>query len=270
MNAVLSIAGTDPTGGAGLHADLKTFAAHGVYGMGAVTAVVAQNTVGVRSVMPVSRAMVRAQLAAVFEDIVPDAVKIGMAGSAGTAREIADALTRYGARNVVIDPVLVATSGHALRASGSLKALVRALADRLFPLAALVTPNIPEAETLSGMRVADRADMLAAARIIRSRHGCAILLKGGHLRDSCDDLLLDAAGPLWFAGTRIATENTHGTGCTLSAAIAANLARGHTLADAIGRAKDYLTGALSAGLDLGHGHGPVDHGWRSRRENSAK
>ncbi len=266
MKTALSVAGTDPSGGAGLHADLKTFAAHGVYGMGAVTAVVAQNTVGVRSVTGVPRRMVRDQLAAVFEDIEPDAVKVGMAGSAATVCEIARALERYRARNVVIDPVLFATSGHALRSAGSLRSLARTLAERLFPLAVLVTPNIPEAETLSGIRVADKTGMLAAAELIRSRYGCAVLLKGGHLTGSCDDLLLlGDAGAVWLTGARIATENTHGTGCTLSAAIAANLAQGRSLGEAAGLAKAYLTGALSAGLDLGRGHGPVDHGWESGR-----
>ncbi len=251
-----------------MHADLKTFAAHGVYGMGAVTAVVAQDTLGVRSVMPVTRAMIREQLSAVFEDIPPDAVKVGMVGNAESAREIADALTAFGARNVVVDPVLVATSGHALRSSGSLDSLVRALTELLFPLSALVTPNIPEAETLAGIRIDGKERMLEAAGIIRCRYGCAVLLKGGHSRGSCDDLLLGDSGAVWYPGRRIATENTHGTGCTLSAAIASNLATGYSVADAIGSAKAYLTGALSAGLDLGRGHGPVDHGWNARRVNA--
>ncbi len=262
IKTALTIAGTDPSGGAGLHADLKTFAAHGVYGMGAVTAVVSQNTLGVRALKLCPARLVQDQIAAVFEDIPPGALKVGMIGSPALARAIAHTLVQHSALNLVIDPVLVATSGHALSKKGSLKALVAILLDRLIPIATLVTPNVPEGEALSGRPIRDKDDMLKAAAIIRSRTGCAVLLKGGHIGESCDDLLLDADGERWFEEKRIDTKDTHGTGCTLSAAITSNLANGHPLDDSIRLAKDYLTGALAAGLRLGKGSGPVFHGWR--------
>ena len=261
IKTALTIAGTDPSGGAGLHADLKTFAAHGVYGMGAVTALVSQNTVGVRALKLCPARLVQDQIAAVFEDIPPDAVKVGMIGSPSLARAVAQTLERYSASNLVVDPVLVATSGHALAKKGSVASLIATLLDRLIPIAALVTPNVPEGEALSGRPIRDRDGMLKAAAIIRSRTGCAVLLKGGHIGDTCDDLLLDADGERWFEGKRIDTKDTHGTGCTLSAAIASNLANCHSLEASARLAKEYLTGALGAGLRLGKGSGPVFHGW---------
>lgn len=262
MKTAFTIAGTDPSGGAGLHADLKTFAAHGVYGMGAVTAVVSQNTLGVRALKLCPARLVQDQITAVFEDIPPDALKVGMIGSPALARAVAQILAQYSVPNLVVDPVLVATSGHALSNKGSLNSLIATLLDRLIPLATVVTPNIPEGEALSGQSIRDKDDMIKAAAIIRARTGCAVLLKGGHIGETCDDLLLDADGERWFEGKRIDTKDTHGTGCTLSAALASNLAKAHSLETSALLAKEYLTGALEAGLRLGKGSGPVFHGWR--------
>jgi hydroxymethylpyrimidine/phosphomethylpyrimidine kinase len=257
MRTVLTVAGTDPSGGAGLHADLKTFTAHGVYGMGVVTAIVAQNTRGVYAIEKVSPGMVAAQLEAVFDDIVPDAVKIGMVPDADAIAAIARVLRKYRPRLVVIDPVMVSTSGHRLLGAGAESALVA----ELFPLAALVTPNVPEAEALCGFSVVTRDDMERAGAAIRRFGPGAVLVKGGHLAGSCDDFLSGDSVSRWYRAPRVDTKNTHGTGCTLSAAIAANLAGGSNLDEAVERGKAYLFGALSRGLDLGKGSGPVDHCW---------
>jgi hydroxymethylpyrimidine kinase/phosphomethylpyrimidine kinase len=254
MKTALTIAGTDPSGGAGIHADLKTFAAHRVYGMGVVTAIVAQNTRGVYAVEPVSPPMIETQLDAVFGDIVPDAVKVGMLGNRAAVLTVARSLRRYSAR-FVVDPVMASSSGRRLLDTDA----ETALRDELLPFASLVTPNIPEAEALSGFRITGRMDMERAARKIMA-FGCrAVLVKGGHAAGDCDDFLLSSDFAGWFHSPRIPTKNTHGTGCTLSSAIAANLASGLILPDAVNRAKRYLTGALSAGLALGSG--PLDHAW---------
>ena len=255
MNTALSIAGTDPSGGAGIHADLKTFAAHGVYGMAAVTAIVAQNTVGVIAVEKASPRILEAQLDAVFGDIFPDAVKIGMVPDAELIRITASALKKWKARNVVIDTVMASTGKKPLIDAGAETVLER----ELLPLALVITPNIPEAEVLCGFRIVTRNDMVLAAKTIARLTGAAILLKGGHLEGSCDDLLLEGDDLRWYSAPRIETRNTHGTGCTLSSAIAANLALGLLLPEAVARAKEYLSEAILRAPGLGRGHGPVRH-----------
>ena len=257
VHTALSIAGSDCSGGAGIQADLKTMTMQGVYAMSAITALTAQNTTGVRAIQEVSPEFLGQQLDAIFEDITPDAVKIGMVASGELIHVIAEKLRQYGAVNVVLDPVMVATSGAALLKTDA----VQALTEELFPLALLVTPNIPEAELLSGLTIHTEEDMLRAAESIGNRYDCAVLLKGGHRVNEANDLLYQQRTRTvqWFRGERIRTENTHGTGCTLSSAIAANLAKGFSLAESVECAKAYLTGALKAGLDLGKGSGPLAH-----------
>ncbi len=255
MKTALTIAGTDPSGGAGIQADIKTMTANGVFATSAVTALVAQNTTGVRSIVESSPEFLAEQLDCVFTDIFPDAVKTGMVSGTALIGVIAEKLKTYHARNVVVDPVMVATSGDRLISEEA----VEALKSQLLPLATLLTPNIPEAEVLSGLSVRDPADMERAARAIGERYGCAVLCKGGHQVNDADDLLWKDGTSLWFRGRRIDNPNTHGTGCTLSSAIASNLAKGFDLAQAVERAKDYISGALAAMLDLGRGRGPMDH-----------
>jgi len=255
MDTALTIAGTDPSGGAGIQADIKTMTANGVYAMSVVTALVAQNTTGVRSIVESTPGFLKEQLDCVFTDIFPDAVKTGMVSSARLIEAIADKLEQYKARNIVVDPVMVATAGSRLISDDA----VGALKERLLPLATVLTPNIPEAEILSGMEISDARGMEAAAGSIGEAYGCAVLCKGGHQLNDADDLLWDNGAVTWFYGQRIMNPNTHGTGCTLSSAIASNLAKGYGLEDAIRRAKDYISGALSSMLDLGHGSGPLDH-----------
>ena len=257
MHTALSIAGSDSSGGAGIQADLKTMTAHGVYGMSALTALTAQNTTGVTDIMAVSPAFLAAQLDAIFTDIPPDAVKIGMVADSALIRVIAEKLDEYHAKNVVVDPVMVATSGARLISEDA----VEALCSMLLPRAAVITPNVPEAEVLADMAITDRTSMTAAAARIHERTHTAVLMKGGHRVDDANDLLIDSTGVRWFEGRRIATSNTHGTGCTLSSAIASNLARGMDMDTAVLRAKAYLSGALAAGLDLGQGSGPLAHGF---------
>ncbi len=255
MRTALSIAGTDPSGGAGIQADLKTMTMNGVFAMSAITALVAQNTAGVREIVELTPDFLGQQIDAVFEDIPPDAVKIGMVASCGLIEKIAERLRFYRAENVVVDPVMVATSGDPLIS----KEAVATLKTCLLPLAAVATPNIPEAEILSGMTIKSQEDIEAAARRISNAYGCAVLLKGGHnINDANDYLYVDGLGT-WFYGTRIDNPNTHGTGCTLSSAIAANLAKGFELPVSIRRSKEYLSGALGAMLDLGKGRGPMQH-----------
>ena len=263
MRTALSIAGSDSSGGAGIQADIKTMSAHGVFAMTAITALTAQNTTGVTDILDSTPAFLSAQLDAVFTDIFPDAVKIGMVSSAELISVIAQKLRQYGARHIVVDPVMVATSGSRLLREDA----VEALKTELLPLAEVATPNIPEAEILADMPIrtpADMpirtpADMENAARSISEKYGCAVLCKGGHdLNDANDLLWRDGAGH-WFNGRRIDNPNTHGTGCTLSSAIASNLAKGMALEDAVRRAKEYISGALAAMLDLGHGRGPMNH-----------
>ena len=255
MKTTLTIAGSDSSGGAGIQADIKTMTMNGVYAMSAITAMTAQNTTGVRAIQESTPEFLKQQLDAVFEDIFPDAVKIGMVSSGALIRVIADRLKHYGARNVVVDPVMVASAGSSLIRQEA----VGVLMGELLPLAALVTPNIPEAQVLSGLTIRDREDMMAAAKHIADTCRCAVLLKGGHSINDANDLLYADGELCWFEGKRIHTPNTHGTGCTLSAAIAANLAKGFSLTQSVRRAKDYISGALSAMLDLGQGSGPMQH-----------
>lgn len=255
IKTALTVAGSDCSGGAGIQADIKTMTMNGVYAMSAITALTAQNTTGVRDIQEVTPAFLKEQIDAVFEDIVPDAVKIGMVSSADLVRVIAERLNHFQARNIVVDPVMVATSGSALIKTDA----VATLMEELLPLATLVTPNIPEAEILSGLSVSDKDDMMAAAKQIGESYGCAVLLKGGHRVNDANDLLYANGTYRWFEGERIDNPNTHGTGCTLSSAIAANLAKGFDLATSVQSAKAYISGALAAMLDLGHGAGPMQH-----------
>lgn len=263
--AVLSIAGSDSSGGAGIQADIKTIAAHHLFAETAITALTAQNTTGVRDVLEATPEFVAEQIDAVFEDIPPAAVKIGMVSSAAIIEVIAERLEHWGARNIVVDPVMVATSGARLINEDA----VEALTARLLPLATVITPNIMEAEALSGRAIPSSHDQAIAAQGLARRFGCAALVKGGHNVNDANDVLAEPAASehdeprvTWFRHARVETENTHGTGCTLSSAIACGLAQELPLPDATNQAKAYLTGALAAGLDLGHGSGPVDHMWQ--------
>ncbi|MBE6846967.1 MAG: bifunctional hydroxymethylpyrimidine kinase/phosphomethylpyrimidine kinase [Ruminococcus sp.] len=254
---VLTIAGSDCSGGAGIQADLKTLLANGVYGMSAMTALTAQNTTGVTAISEVTPLFLGQQLDAVFTDIFPDAVKIGMTANQALMEVIVQRLRFYNAKNIVVDPVMIATSGAKLLSLES----VAVLQKKLLPIARVITPNLPEAEVLCGMHISNRADMEAAAIALHKAYGCSVLLKGGHCTENADDLLLENGEITWFFGQRIQNPNTHGTGCTLSAAIAANLAKGCELPQAVQLAKQYLSGAISAMLDLGAGSGPLDHGF---------
>lgn len=255
MKTALTIAGSDCSGGAGIQADIKTMTMNGVYAMSAVTALTAQNTTGVTGIQESSPEFLKMQLDAVFEDIYPDAVKIGMVASGELIRAIADRLRHYDAGNVVIDPVMVSTSGSALMRNDAVDTLVK----ELLPLATLVTPNIPEAEVLSGRTISTKEDMIEAAKQIGDENHCAVLLKGGHSVNDANDLLYAEGRLTWFQGKRIDNPNTHGTGCTLSSAIASNLAKGFSLEESVERAKSYISEALGAMLDLGKGSGPMQH-----------
>ena len=255
MKTALTIAGSDSSGGAGIQADIKTMAANGVFAMSAITALTAQNTTGVTGIFETTPEFLAAQLDAVFTDIYPDAVKIGMVSSAPLIRTIAERLRFYEAKHIVVDPVMVATSGSRLLRDDAMQALT----EQLLPLAEVVTPNIPEAEILSGLPITDAAGMKAAARKISEQYGCSVLCKGGHKVNDADDLLWRNGSGKWFHGKRIDNPNTHGTGCTLSSAIASNLAKGYDLDTSVERAKEYISGCLSAMLDLGHGSGPMNH-----------
>lgn len=255
MRTALTIAGTDPSGGAGIQADLKTMTAHRVYGMSAITAVVAQNTTGVTGIMEVTPEFLAEQLDDVFTDIFPDAVKIGMVSSSALIRVIAEKLKQYHAKNIVLDPVMVATAGSKLISDEA----ISTLKEVVIPLADVITPNIPEMEVLSGMTIQTDKDMERAAKSVGDTCHCAVLCKGGHQLNDANDLLYAEGEIFWFYGKRIATSNTHGTGCTLSSAIASNLAKGRGLAESVRRAKVYLSGALGDMLDLGKGSGPMNH-----------
>ncbi len=255
MRTALSIAGSDCSGGAGIQADLKTMTMQGVYAMCAITALTAQNTTGVRDIFETTPTFLKEQLDAVFEDIVPDAVKIGMVSSGEIVEAIAERLMHYSAKNIVVDPVMVATSGSSLIKTEAIRALI----EKLLPISTVITPNIPEGEILADMKIESKADMETAAKKIGNDYHCAVLLKGGHSLCDADDLLYQNGELIWFHGERIENPNTHGTGCTLSSAIAANLAKEFPLEIAVRRAKDYISGALAAQLDLGHGSGPMNH-----------
>ncbi len=253
----LTIAGSDCSGGAGIQADLKTMLANGVYGMSAITALTAQNTMGVAAISEVTPEFLGQQIDTVFTDIFPDAVKTGMVSNAQLIEGIAERLSFYKARNIVVDPVMVATSGARLISEEA----VAVLKEKLLPIATVITPNIPEAEVLSGMKISDQSDMEQAAKHIADSYGCAVLLKGGHSVSDANDLLCENGEMTWFGGRRIDNPNTHGTGCTLSSAITSNLAKGNDIRTSVTLAKEYISGALSAMLDLGKGSGPLDHGF---------
>ena len=255
MKTALSIAGSDCSGGAGIQADIKTRTMNGVFAMSAVTALTAQNTMGVYAIQESTPQFLKQQLDAVFSDIFPDAVKIGMVSSKELIEVIAERLEFYNAKNIVVDPVMVATAGSALMKTDA----IQTLADRLLPLSAVITPNIPEAQVLSGLEITDKEEMEKAAKHIGDTYGCAVLLKGGHSINDANDLLYSDGKMVWFAGKRIDNPNTHGTGCTLSSAIASNLAKGFGLEESIKRAKQYISEALEAMLDLGKGSGPMQH-----------
>jgi hydroxymethylpyrimidine/phosphomethylpyrimidine kinase len=255
MNTALTIAGSDSSGGAGIQADIKTMTANGVYAMSAITAITAQNTVGITGIMEVTPDILRKQIDAVFQDIVPDAVKIGMVSGSRLIEVIAASLKFYKGKNIVVDPVMVSTSGSKLLKADAIDALT----GKLLPMAKVITPNIPEGKVLSGIEIENEKDMEQAVRIIYESYGCAVLLKGGHSLNDANDLLYIDGHMVWYPGERINNPNTHGTGCTLSSAIASNLAKGYSLLDAISGAKKYISGALADMLDLGKGSGPMNH-----------
>ena len=266
MKTALSIAGSDCSGGAGIQADLKTMTMNGVYAMSVITALTAQNTMGVRAIQESTPEFLKQQLDAIFEDIYPDAVKIGMVASSELIQVIADRLKHHNAKNVVVDPVMVATSGSSLMENTAVKTLV----EELLPISTLVTPNILEAEVLTGLAIETKEDMIAAAKKIGDEYHCSVLLKGGHSINDANDLLYADGEIVWFKGKRIDNPNTHGTGCTLSSAIASNLAKGFTLAESVKRAKDYISGALEAMLELGKGSGPMNHAFDLKSDFSER
>lgn len=262
MNTALTIAGSDSCGGAGIQADIKTMTANGVYAMSAITALTAQNTTGVSDIYEVSPEFLEAQLTAIFEDIKPDAIKIGMVSSSELIKTIAVNLKKYNGKNIVLDPVMVATSGAKLISDDA----IATLKEDLIPLATVITPNIPEAEVLSEMTISNEEDMIKAAAYISEKYNCAVLCKGGHSINDANDLLYSNGTYRWFYGKRIDNPNTHGTGCTLSSAIASNLAKGRDLNESVEKAKAYISGALSAMLDLGKGSGPMNHAFAIKGE----
>lgn len=255
MKTALTIAGSDSSGGAGIQADIKTMTVHGVYAMSAVTALTAQNTTGVTGIMEVTPEFLAEQLDRIFTDIRPDAVKTGMVSSSLLIKVIAEKLKSYHAKNLVIDPVMVSTSGSKLISDDA----IGTLKTELLPLATVITPNIPETETLAQMRVKTEEDMITAAKFLSKVYQCAVLCKGGHQLNDANDLLVQGEQIRWFHGRRINNPNTHGTGCTLSSAIASNLAKGYDLETSVAYAKNYISGALCAMLDLGKGSGPMNH-----------
>lgn len=252
----LTIAGSDCSGGAGIQADIKTMLANGVYAMSAITSLTAQNTMGVAQIADVAEDFLAAQLDCIFTDIFPDAVKIGMMSSSGLINVTAEKLREYNARNIVVDTVMVSTSGTKLISDDA----IDDLKEKLLPIASVITPNIPEAEVLCGFGICDAKDMEKAAKVIGDRYHCSVLCKGGHNINNANDLLYDGNTFKWFIGNRIDNPNTHGTGCTLSSAIASGLAKGYSLDEAVKSAKDYVSDVLAAMLNLGNGSGPLDHG----------
>jgi hydroxymethylpyrimidine/phosphomethylpyrimidine kinase len=255
MKNVLTIAGSDSCGGAGIQADLKTFSAHGVYGMSVITAVTAQNTQGVLAVQDISVEIIGKQIEAIFEDIRVDGLKVGMVSQIGTINTIAEGLRFYKPSNIVLDPVMVSKSGYHLLQRSAKEELI----NMLVPLATLITPNIPEAEVLSGMEIGSIPEMEKAARKIFEMGPENVLIKGGHLDDEATDILFDGTDIKYLKSKRVDTKNTHGTGCTLSAAIASNLAKGYSMAEAVTKAKEYITVAIENSLSIGKGVGPTNH-----------
>ena len=267
MKKALSIAGSDCSGGAGIQADMKTMIMNGVYAMSVITALTAQNTTGVRAIQESTPEFLKQQIDAIFQDIYPDAVKIGMVASSELIHVIAERLVFYKAKNVVVDPVMVASAGSSLMKQNAVQTLI----EELLPLSTLVTPNIPEAQVLSGITIESKEDMVTVAKQIGESFHCAVLLKGGHSINDANDLLYINGELTWFEGKRIDNPNTHGTGCTLSSAIASNIAKGFTLVESVQRAKNYISDALNAMLDLGKGSGPMNHAFdlqgEYRKEN---
>jgi len=255
MKHVLTIAGSDSCGGAGIQADLKTFSALGTYGMSVITAITVQNTQGVFGCQDITPAIIRGQIDAIFTDIEVSAVKIGMVSQIETIHAIADKLEEYKVKNLVIDPVMISKSGFDLMQPDAKETLIK----RLIPLADVLTPNLPEAEIITGMKIDNLASMEEAAKIIHQMGAKNVLMKGGHLADDATDLLFDGEKCILFHAKRFETKNTHGTGCTLSSAIAANLAKGKTVEEAVKNAKDYITIGIAHSLDIGKGVGPTHH-----------
>lgn len=258
MHTVLSIAGSDSSGGAGIQADLKTITCLGEYGMTVITAITAQNTMGVTGIENISPQMVGEQIDAVFQDIYPDAVKLGMISRPEIMEVICEKLREYQAQNIVVDPVMVATSGNSLMEDDT----VITLKEKLLPLADIITPNLSEAQVLSGLAIKNREEMIEAAKVISDYYKGAILIKGGHLTEEAADLLYVDGKMNWFTGKRFENINTHGTGCTLSSAIATYLAKGFSITDSVGYAKRYVADAIAANLNLGKGRGPLWHNFR--------
>ena len=258
IGTVLTIAGSDPIGGAGIQADIKTITVLGCYAMSAVTALTVQNTLGVTDVMDVPQTFLAAEIDAVFTDVMPDAVKIGMVSNTKSIQTIAERLRFYKPKYVVCDPVMVSTSGHALLQPDA----VDALCSELLPLATVITPNLPETAVLLGKEVHNAEEMRSAAEALSAKFGTAVLVKGGHLTETAADILYADGEYHIFETERIRTENTHGTGCTLSSAIASGLAKGLSLPECVKAAKAYLTGALKTGFNLGKGNGPLLHNYR--------
>jgi hydroxymethylpyrimidine/phosphomethylpyrimidine kinase len=263
MKVVLSIAGSDSSGGAGIQADIKTIIANGCFAETAITALTAQNTCGVIDILNVTEKFLENELDAIFTDIKPDAVKIGMVSDKNLIKVIVKKLKQYNAKNIVVDPVMVATSGAKLLSDDAINTLV----NELIPLADIITPNIPEAEVLSGMKIKNIADMESAIKIISKLGSKSTLLKGGHMVNDANDLLYYDDKLIWINGKRINNNNTHGTGCTLSSAIASNLAKEYSIEESIKRSKYYLSKCLEQMLDLGKGSGPMDHGWNFKEIN---
>ncbi|MCR4789476.1 MAG: bifunctional hydroxymethylpyrimidine kinase/phosphomethylpyrimidine kinase [Treponemataceae bacterium] len=257
MNTALTIAGSDSSGGAGIQADIKTFTSLGIYGMSAITSVTSQNTKGVQDILYLTPHIVESQIDSVFDDIFPDGVKIGMTGNSEIIEIIAQKLNNYQAKNVVLDPVMISTSGKILLEKNAVKDLM----EKLFPVANLVTPNLSESQVIAGIEISSKAEMEEAAKIIFKKYGSPVLIKGGHLKNECSDFFYSGNEEYWFSEKKIENSNTHGTGCTLSSAICANLAKGMDMLHSIEDAKEYLTGAIKSNLNLGHGKGPLNHMW---------
>lgn len=255
MKKVLTIAGSDCSGGAGIQADLKTFTAHKVYGMSVITALTAQNTTGVYGICNTPTEFVKQQIDCVFTDIFPDAIKIGMVSVEDIINVIANSLKEYSPRNIVVDPVMISTSGSALLNNNAINCLIT----KLLPLADIITPNIPEAEALSNIKISSRNDMIKAGKYICNKIDTNVLIKGGHLNNSADDMLICDNEVYWFKSSKIDNPNTHGTGCTLSSAIASNLANSYNIFDSVRLAKEYITKSINSYLDLGKGSGPLNH-----------
>ncbi|WP_080845996.1 bifunctional hydroxymethylpyrimidine kinase/phosphomethylpyrimidine kinase [Cytobacillus gottheilii] len=255
MKTALTIAGSDSGGGAGIQADLKSFAANGVFGMSVITAITAQNTQEVRSVQDIDPDIIQDQIEAVFDDISVDAVKIGMLSSTATIKIVAEGLQQYAPAHIVLDPVMVSKGGHHLLREEAVEGLIQ----YMLPQATLITPNIPEAEVILGFQITSKDLMEKACVEITALGAKSVLLKGGHMQGDPDDLFYDGTDFHWINGKRIDTKNTHGTGCTLSSAIAANLARGLDMLEAVKRGKSYIHTAIQHSLDIGNGHGPTHH-----------